>query len=69
MWEVGVFADGEVVCFGPFSKTTAEALFKVLQEGASQPFIRLREYKRPKFLSAGPWEEQQIPGTEGDVAS
>ncbi len=46
LWEVGVFADGEVVTFGPFSKETAEILFKLLQKGASQPFIRQRPTKR-----------------------
>lgn len=48
LWVVGLFMDGEVETFGPFSKETAEKLFKQLNQNpptGSTPFIRqLRDY-------------------------
>jgi len=51
LWVVGLLCDGEVETFGPFSKETAEALFKKLNaqslgDGVT-PFISALQERRP----------------------
>lgn len=51
-WVVGIIGDGEVETFGPFTKATAEAMFKRLNEvpwpAGMRPFIsKLSKRRKP----------------------
>lgn len=56
MWVVGVFADEETVIFGPFSKATAEKMFKDLERsGGPRPFIQPLVQPKDKARKWLPW--------------